>query len=371
MSGTSLDGLDLALCKIKGSGFNTSMELMQFESVPYPSAFIEDIRSVFSKRLVDLEKLTLLNAHIADIHAEIILACLEKWNIPPSEIDCIASHGQTIYHAPKRLHQQKYYPNATLQIGDGDHISVKTGIITLSDFRQKHIAAGGEGAPLALYGDVILFSSSTENRVLLNIGGIANFTFLPSDKSHARIISTDAGPGNTLIDALANKYFDVPYDDNGKFARGGKVDENLLKILLSHPFFTQDYPKTTGPELFNLLYFNEAVKAAKAESLSSPDLLATTTEFTARAISKALNEISSLPFTLYLSGGGSRNSYLVERLQQLLPDSAVMLTEALGINPDAKEAILFALLANETLCGSAIDTGAGPVTTMGKISLPI
>ena len=370
MSGTSLDGLDLALCKIKGSGFNTSVELKQFESIPYPPAFIEDIRSVFSKRQVDLEKLTLLNAHIADIHAEIILACLQKWNTPSSEIDCIASHGQTIYHAPKRLHQQKYYPNATLQIGDGDHIAVKTGIITLSDFRQKHIASGGEGAPLALYGDAILFSSNTENRVLLNIGGISNFTFLPSNRSQAEIVSTDAGPGNTLIDALAKKHFDVPYDDNGELARRGKANESLLKILLSHPFFGEHFPKTTGPELFNLAYFDEAIKAAGAEALNSFDLIATATEFTVRAISEALNEISGLHFSVYVSGGGSRNSYLIERLQKLLASTEIKLTEALGINPDAKEAVLFALLANETLCGSAVTTGAGPVTMMGKISLP-
>ena len=153
MSGTSLDGLDVAFCSFMGNGLQTKIELLQFETIPFAEDFKNEIKSVFSKKNVDLEKLCLLNPWIALRHAGMVNACLQKWNIKNDDVDLIASHGQTIYHAPKNLHQQQKFGNATLQIGDGDHLAVATGIITISDFRQKHIAAGGEGAPLAVYGD--------------------------------------------------------------------------------------------------------------------------------------------------------------------------------------------------------------------------
>ena len=177
MSGTSLDGLDIALCRFKGSGTATQIEILFFESVPYDADFKKEIKSVFSKKNVDLEKVCLLNAWIAEKHAAMINDCLQRWNIKNEDVDLIASHGQTIYHAPKILHGIEKFPNATLQIGDGDHLAVKTGIITVSDFRQKHVAAGGEGAPLAVYGDYFrsflfgpffkLFQRDTEPRTYL------------------------------------------------------------------------------------------------------------------------------------------------------------------------------------------------------------
>src|SRR5438067_2133084 len=165
MSGTSLDGLDIALCRFTGNGLQTQFELLQFVTISYPQSFKAEVQQVFAKKTVDLEKLTLLNAYIGNYHGELVLQALAEWNIGPNTVDFIASHGQTIYHAPKRLHKQVGYPNATLQIGDGDHLAVKTGILTVSDFRQKHIATGGEGAPLALYGDVLLGSKPGEERV--------------------------------------------------------------------------------------------------------------------------------------------------------------------------------------------------------------
>ncbi len=179
MSGTSLDGLDVALCTLEGSGLQTKLSISNFETVAYDQDFREEVKSVFSKETVNLQKLCLLNEWIAGKHAKMINDCLAKWNMTAAEVDLIASHGQTIYHAPYSLHGLKKFGNGTLQIGDGDHLAVSTGIITLSDFRQKHLAAGGEGAPLAAYGDFILFSDDSTNVILLNIGGIANFTFLP------------------------------------------------------------------------------------------------------------------------------------------------------------------------------------------------
>src|SRR3569833_873176 len=177
MSGTTLDGLDIAMCRFNGNGVDTKFELVHFITIPNHQHFKEQVHEIFSRRLVDLDKVTLLNAYIGAFHGELILQALEKWNVKPEEVDFIASHGQSIYHTPKRQQQQKKKPKATKQKDDRDHIAVKTGILTISDFRQKHIAAGGEGAPLALYGDVLLASKKGEDRILLNIGGIANLTY--------------------------------------------------------------------------------------------------------------------------------------------------------------------------------------------------
>ena len=284
MSGTSLDGLDIALCRFTGSGLQTKFKLLQFTTIPYKEDFKKEIQQIFARKDADMEKVCLLNAYIGNFHGELVLQALEEWGITPGDVDFIASHGQTIYHAPKRLHKQPGYPNATLQIGDGDHLAVKTGIFTISDFRQKHIAAGGEGAPLALYGDVLLGSEAGENRILLNIGGIANLTFLPADGNYANILCTDIGPGNTLIDAACRKYFNKAYDEDSKIAFSGKVNESLLNALLDHPFFNEPLPKTTGPELFNWIYVEAAQKRSDTFIISNEDLVCTLSTLTAKTI---------------------------------------------------------------------------------------
>jgi len=369
MSGTSLDGLDMALCRFSGSGLQTEFELLEFETVPYDNFFRNEVRQVFSQKMVDLEKLTLLNAFIGSFHAELVLQCLEKWQVKTASVDLVASHGQTIYHAPKHQHQQKNYPNATLQIGDGDHLAVKTGIITISDFRQKHIAAGGEGAPLALYGDVILGGKKGENRILLNIGGIANFTFLPAYASFSTIISTDVGPGNTLIDAACRKYFDLPFDADAKIALSGEVNEELLTALKAHPFFAEALPKSTGPELFNMEFVQEAQQKSSTQQINPADLVATLTVFTAQIIAAAI--LKNFPvedLQVFVSGGGARNPMMIQSLQFLMPKNSIRNSDVLGLNADAKEAVLFALLANEALAGEPIVINQNPAVLMGKFS---
>jgi anhydro-N-acetylmuramic acid kinase len=370
MSGTSLDGLDIALCRFTGNGVNTQFELMNFTTIPYPHDFKSEVQSVFAKKTVDLEKVTLLNAFIGNYHGELVLQALSDWNIAPASVDFIASHGQTIYHAPKRLHNQATYPNATLQIGDGDHLAVKTGILTISDFRQKHIAAGGEGAPLALYGDVLLGSKPGENRILLNIGGIANLTYLPADGNTGKVLCTDIGPGNTLMDAACRQYFGKDYDEDSKIANSGNVNGELLSALLSHPFFTEQAPKTTGPELFNLTYVEKAQKASGTESIPKEDLVSTLSAFTAISIIDFINtNIIADDLKIFVSGGGARNPFVITQLKMGFGHIAD--TSELGIDPDAKEAILFALLGNEALCGEPIAIGNNPGVLMGKFSFAL
>lgn len=372
MSGTSLDGLDIALCQFTGHGLNTHFELMQFITIPYPDEFKQQVQQVFAKRNADLEKVTLLNAYIGSYHAELILQALGQWNVNHNDVDFIASHGQTIYHAPQRLHQHKNYPNATLQIGDGDHIAVKTGILTISDFRQKHIAAGGEGAPLALYGDVLLGNKTGENRVLLNVGGIANLTWLPGDGDFNRVLCTDIGPGNTLIDAACRKYFNKPYDEDSVIAYSGSVNPDLLTALLIHPFFKEQAPKTTGPELFNLTMVAEVQQQSGTVAISNEDLVCTLSAFTAASIADFIKEnVAGDHIKIFTSGGGARNPFVIGELKKLLPQATIEDSSALGINPDAKEAILFALLGNEALCGEPISIGTNPAVLMGKFCFPV
>ncbi|MFH6995159.1 anhydro-N-acetylmuramic acid kinase [Flavobacterium sp. FlaQc-48] len=379
MSGTSLDGLDVALCEISGSGENTEVQLVQFDTVDYSEDIKSEIRTVFAKQTIDFQKLVLLNEWIGVLHANIILDCLNRWKIPTSKVDLVASHGQTVFHAPKILHQQEKFPNATLQIGDGDHIAVKTGIITVSDFRQKHLAAGGEGAPLAVYGDYFIFSKKGENRIMLNMGGIANFTYLPANHNPEEVFVTDTGTGNTLIDAFTRLSFpDKAYDKDAEISKQGTVNGSLLKALKADEFFQKPFPKTTGPELFSLEYVRQAQTESQTQNISVEDLLATLTRFSAETIAEAIhatinNTTDTVDsFTIYMSGGGAHNPLLVGWLRELLSCTFAN-TDSLGISGDAKEAILFAILANETVSGGTSDFGPRkriPSVSMGKISFP-
>ena len=377
MSGTSLDGLDVALCEVSDSGEKTKVKLLKFDTIDYSEDIKTEIRKVFAKEAIDFRHLALLNEWIGLLHAEMILRCLKIWNIPTNEVDIVASHGQTVMHAPKILHNQEKFPNATLQIGDGDHIAVKTGIITISDFRQKHIAAGGEGAPLAVYGDYFIFGKKGENRILLNMGGIANFTLLPLSMDPETVFVTDTGTGNTLIDAFTRLHFpEKSFDNNAEIAKKGTVNVNLLKALKSNDFFKKPFPKTTGPELFDIDYVKDAQVSSETEKISIHDLLATLTRFSAETITEAIiNAVGKSVkenYTIYMSGGGAHNPLLVKWLKELLPFNFKN-TDELGISGDAKEAVLFAILANETVCGGKSDFGTRkgiPSVSMGKISFP-
>ena len=379
MSGTSLDGLDVALCEISGASKSTVVQLKEFKTIPYSEAIKAEIRKVFAKKTIDFQHLALLNEWIGILHANLVLDCLKEWNIAPAEVDLIASHGQTVMHAPKILHQQVQFPNATLQIGDGDHIAVRTGIITISDFRQKHVAAGGEGAPLAIYGDYYLFGSEKENRIMLNIGGIGNFTFLPKNQNPEHVFVTDTGTGNTLIDAFVKLHFPkMSYDKDAQIARKGTINAELLQALKDNSFFKEPFPKTTGPELFNLDYIQSAMTESQTQHLPVEDVVATLTRFSAETAAEAIlyaiqnSEATTDTITVYVSGGGIHNPLLMEYLNDLLPCSFKN-TNDLGISADAKEAILFAVLANETVAGGTTHFGTKkgiPSVTMGKISFP-
>ncbi len=375
MSGTSLDGLDVALCKVSGHGHSTRLDLLKFQTMAYAKETQAGILKVFAKRDIDFQSLCELNASVALLHANMIIQCLKKWRYAPTNIDLIASHGQTVFHSPKSITPNAII-NSTLQIGDGDHLAVKTGIITLSDFRQKHIAKGGEGAPLAVYGDYILFSKKGEDRIMLNLGGIGNFTYLPGSNDTTKVFVTDTGPANTLLDQTVRHYrSDILYDKDSLLAVKGSCNMELLKALMSNPFFVLRFPKTVGPELFNLEYVRKAQQESKTENLKLEDLLATLTRFSAETISLSIKKVikSQKKFSLYLSGGGAHNPLMVQWIKEVLPSVKFYSMDQLGISGDAKEAVLFALLANEAVAGGKLHFGNRsriPSVSLGKISFP-
>lgn len=375
MSGTSLDGLDLALCRFSGFGLHTQVEVVHHQTLAYSEEIKNSIREVFAKDQIHFPSLSTLHAQIGRLHAQYILQSLNTWGINPQDVDAIASHGQTVMHRPMRTGQ---LPDSTLQIGDGDHIAHLTGIITLSDFRQKHVAGGGEGAPLAVYGDYFLFSKKGEHRILLNIGGIGNFTYLSASQDPKDILVTDTGPGNTLLDAYVRQHFPgFHYDKDARLARQGILHIPLLDSLLNLAFFQESFPKSTGPEYFNIDLLNQVIQE-NGYSLTPVDTLRTLTEFTAQSISNAMKSyipgIEDKSCQLIVSGGGSKNPLLMERLAKINPQMKVTESDHLGIASEAKEAVLFALLANETFMDDQVAShrrlGDSPWLSLGKISLP-
>jgi anhydro-N-acetylmuramic acid kinase len=364
MSGTSLDGLDVALCRCTGHGATLDVVLEHFATVPYDADLQQRLRAV-SQPVVQLQDVVVLHAEVARHHAALVLASLQKWGVAPAEVDVLASHGQTIWHAPRHQHRRAAFGHhATLQIGDGDHLAQLTGILTLSDFRQKHVAAGHEGAPLAPFVDELLFRQLGVNRLLLNLGGIANFTLLPADGGPVQ--ATDTGPANTLLDHVVRQHYpNKSYDAGGYLAAQGQPHAGLLAALLSHPFFSQAFPKTTGPELFSPTYLKASQAKTSTTSLPAPDLLATLVELTATSVAQATRHYlgPDAPAEVLVSGGGAHNQTLLAALARHLPGMRLLSTAAAGVPPDAKEAVLFAVLANETLAGH-------PALSLGKISLP-
>jgi len=381
MSGTSLDGLDITLCEIEGSGPETEVSLLQFMTKPYLKKDREKLRKVTSVEQVSLKELCYVHTWLGQLHADMIVEALFEWNIKPEKVDCIGSHGQTIYHLPNRdLNGEETPLNSTLQIGDGDHIAVNTGIFTVSDFRQKHTAFGGEGAPMAPLVDEWLFSDKKEHRILLNIGGIANYTFMPAlEEKGLKKFSTDTGPGNTLIDAVVKSGFGKPFDKGGKIASSGNVIKPLLNKMLEDEWFKGAEEKSTGPEYFNLKWIREKEDLAgfSGSDISDKDLVATVTELAARTIAESIQNHTpeGLPMVIYPSGGGAHNLYLIERIESYLDLVEIRPFTELGFSPDAKEALIFAVLANETLAGNGFSLstpyGSDQNVHFGKISFPV
>ena len=366
LSGTSMDGLDIGLWKIGGYGWETSFEMLHFETVEFSLVVKNAIQKVFHKNEIDVRDLMVANRAFAEFCGDSAILLLKKWKIDASQIDLIATHGQTIFHHPSGEFQGQKFPT-TLQIGDGDFLAQKTGIITISDFRQRHIAAGGEGAPLSAYADAILMKGKSENTVFLNLGGIANFSTIVHKGESIQMMSTDVGPANALLDAwISVNHNTLTFDKDGVFSAKGKVDKGLLERFLTHEFFKRPFPKSTGREEFSLEWLKEMVRGESFENVSR-----TLVQLCVESLKMALNELEKFDGKIFVSGGGWRNPTLRKELKNQLPDFEIASLEEIGIDPDAKETLIFALIANECVGGNPdvfSEVGLLPVR-MGKLSL--
>jgi anhydro-N-acetylmuramic acid kinase len=369
MSGTSMDGIDAALVRIKGSGFETKVEVIKFICFPYESSLLLRLENVGTSGLTS--DVCELNFLVGQAFAKAARAVIQEAGFSTCDIDLIGSHGQTIYHNPPS--SKKGVPS-TIQIGELDVIAEGTGITTVGDFRTRDMAAGGEGAPLVPYVDYLLFYNSAKVSIAQNIGGIANATVVTENIED--VIAFDTGPGNMLMDKVVSLATDGKdkYDKDGKLASQGLVNKGLLQKLLSLPFFAQLPPKSTGAELFGNEKAQELYSLVKNKTISLNDLMATLLELTTESIALSYERFILPKWKIsqvILSGGGARNPVLVERLKKRLSSVTFSTSDDYGIPLDAKEAVAFAILANELISGNFTNlpsvTGAKRRVPLGKI----
>jgi len=340
MSGTSADAIDVAIIRING---DEGPELKHFREHPMPGELRNVILRLAEPEQDGLDTFGQADCALGEAIADAVLATLKEAGISPAEVTAIGSHGQTVRHRPQGK------PPFTLQIGCPSTIAERTGITTVADFRRRDMAAGGEGAPLAPFAHRLLFGDSRVTVAVLNIGGIANVSFLPPD---GKVTGFDTGPGNMIMDSLMLHFSDGrhAFDRDGQMAASGTVCQPLLTALLEHPFFSRQPPKSTGREDFGRKITE---KLLTWPDIGNADRMATALELTARSIVDSLNFLPEIPGAWHVCGGGACNSHLMQRLNALLAPATVQSTEALGMPPAGVEAVCFALLAWHTLQGVA------------------
>lgn len=360
MSGTSHDGVDAALVRVRG----TKPRLLHHCHFLYPPSLRQKIASAQDMAVPEICR---LNFELGEIFARAALRCIEGSGVRASTVDAIASHGQTIYHIPPAYNKR----GSTLQIGEAAVISQRTGIPVVSNFRGADMAAGGEGAPLVPYADYLLFRGKGV-RAVQNIGGIANVTVVTPEIDG--VFAFDTGPGNCLIDEAMKSLFGKPIDRYGRVARKGTPDADLLATLLNHPYFTKKPPKSTGRETFGRDLID---MISRNRRIAPEDLVSTLTHLTARSIKDAYDRFvipAQSVREVILTGGGARNDYLLSLLRSMLSPLKVRLIDDYGIPAEAKEALSFAILANETLSGRPANlprvTGAGKRVILGSVYMP-
>ncbi len=367
MSGTSADGVDVALTRISGRGSAIRAHLLSFAHHPFSAQVRHRVLRLVSAHT---EEICEMNFILGEILAESALRLLRHAGFPPEQIDFIGSHGQTIYHISRAAGRR----NSTLQIGEGAVIAARTGVITVCDFRPADIAVGGTGAPLVPYADFLLFRKKGKVRALLNIGGIANVTVVPEKMED--VIAFDTGPGNMVLDGLMGmKYRGLKkWDADGRIAAKGRVDESLLRHLMRNPYFALKPPKSTGRETFGKTFVENLWQ--EAQGMPFEDLMATATFFTAASIHRSFKHFIFPRFAvdeIFVSGGGPHNRTLLGFLVNLFHPTPVGPLEDLGMNGNAKEALAFALLADATIQGMPSNvlqaTGAKRPVILGKIIL--
>lgn len=369
MSGTSLDGIDAVLVEINGQGIDVDVKVLEFITLDLSKEIKEEIKMAVSLDMSNSALICSLNFKLGYLFADAVKKVCQKAKFDISKLDFIASHGQTIYHIPR---DDNKYIKSTLQIGEPAVIAYETGIKVVSNFRTMDMASGGEGAPLVPYTEYLLYSKFNKNLLLQNIGGIGNVTYIPKNKNLLEVFAFDTGPGNMIIDELVLRLFNKKYDENGNLARQGIVNETLLMEFINHDFIYKTPPKTTGREEFGEDYVRYILN--KYSYIDKYDLIATATMFTAKSI--AINYEKFIfskvsPELVLLGGGGAHNLTLIDYLKKLINIEVKTQTE-FGFDSDAKEAIAFCILGNETLHSKFSNlknvTGAKQNVILGNIT---
>ncbi len=349
MSGTSLDGVDVAIVDFGDS----SPRILHAHTSPYPASVSQRLHHLCQSPSTTLDDLYNLDAELGELYAATVNQALELAALDCTDVTALGCHGQTIRHSPNSARPY------TAQIGDPNRIAIVTRITTVTDFRRKDIALGGQAAPLASAFHRFQFQSNDEDRAIINIGGIANITYLPANPE-LPVIGFDTGPGNTLLDCWNRQHQDSTFDDAGTWARSGQVIGNLLESMISaEDYFRLDAPKSTGTEYFNSTWLSPFLSAEYAAN----DVQATLVELTATTIANAISGLPALPANCFICGGGAHNQYLLERLAELLPDCGVATSATLGLDPDYVEAVAFAWLARERI---NLRSGNIPAVTQAK-----
>lgn len=372
LSGTSVDGIDAILVRISSSGLKTKVNVIDFITFKIPA----DVRKLILKNSTanhsSLVEICRLNVIIGNLFARAVKKIQQR--NPKVTVDLIGSHGQTIHHLPQKDAFLGHKIKSTLQIGDPSVIANLTGITTIGDFRIADCAVDGDGAPLVPYLDYILFRSSKFSRGLLNIGGIANITVIPKSASKDDVIAFDTGPGNMLIDGLVQILYNKPFDKNSAIAKKGNLDTKLFKFLLRDEYFRQKPPKSTGREHYGSAFMKNILN--KTPGVPKENIIRTLTEFTAYTIrynyEYFINNKTKID-ELIVSGGGANNPLLMELLGKYFEGVTIQKLNLQGITADSKEAVLFAVLANECIAGNPANmksvTGSKKDVILGKICL--
>jgi len=373
MSGTSADGIDVALVRILGGGSKPRFHLLGHDHISYPARVRRAVLAAMNSQRAAVSDLSRLNFLLGELYADAIRKA--QSGIGSGKIDLAGCHGQTIYHQGEAAAFLGKRIACTWQLGEGAIIAARLGVPVVSDFRPADMAAGGKGAPLVPFLDYVVFSNGRVGRIVQNIGGIANLTAIPAGAKPEQVMAFDTGPGNMVIDQLMQNLFDRPYDRNGGVAREGKILQPLLEELLRNPYFRRAPPKTAGREEFGREYVKLFLR--RRGRAPKPDLIATATALTAQSIARAVKSFV-LPRAKYrdyiVSGGGSKNGTLMRMLTEETARLGLSLraSDDFGIPSQAKEAVAFALLAYQTWHRKPGNipsaTGAGKLAVLGKIS---
>jgi len=378
MSGTSADGLDVALADIHGAPPKLRTRLLHHTSRRMPDALRKEVLRIAEGAASASAEISQLNFRLGQAFADAAIAACREFRVALSRVQLIGSHGQTVFHQGRPVPFLGRSTASTLQIGEPAVIAAETGIPTIGDFRVADIAAGGQGAPLVPYADYLLYRDEKFGRVSLNLGGIGNLTVLPANCKPSQVIAFDTGPGNMLMDALVWHFTHKKqrFDRGARLARHGHVNRKVLKQLLRDPYLRLGPPKSTGREYYGRAYFQELLRMGKKNRASPNDLIRTTTEFTVASVVDALNRFvlrKNKIHQLIVSGGGAKNPLVMAQLSAALAPMEVLPSSKFGVPEEAKEAYAFALLAYESFhrrpSNLPASTGAARPVILGKLCL--